>query len=454
MYQFKAPKRDFHKNKKRIVAFALGGLGAALLFFAQAKLSAQAPEPFLKTDTYRQLGKALEEPLYVDELEGLPEKLAADYGTKICSGEELDFLCQWYDLDSVGSTIFVWSEEPGRYSETQLKQLGELQGEIILQSETGTVPDELLGYLTGIEALEFDLTDVIAGNDGILQEAALPDNIKEVRLSGYTPGKYDNLFTCMKGTQVEMLSVEDEPGSSFVLDRIAGMPRLTSLELWWGVFRAESPEKLDKLPLQSLKGGIDGNTDLSFLQAMPALTETELVVTGAADVTPLLSREGLSMRLRFCQEMTEYEEADYPGSSYVVCPGFDQALGWKDYEGREDVFLAIYQKAEAPDNGVSIECFTLRSRNTDEEGVSSLRHVSTVLRVAGEGEEQMIWPDRKEDISENEQGSFRRDLLILQDINIDGYTDISLDMGSYGSEYIHKLSVWLWDAEKGMFIEN
>ena len=452
MYRFKAQKGHSHKSKKRIAALALGGLGTALLFFAQTKLRAQAPESFLKEDVYRQLGKAFDEPLYVEELEELPEKLAADYGIRICSGEELDFLCLWYDLDSVGSTIFVWSEEPGRYSEEQLKKLGELQGEIILQSESGTVPDELLGYRTGIEALEFDLTDVTAGSDGVLQEAALPDNIREVRLSGYTPEKYEKLFTCMKGTQVETLSVEDEPGSSFMLDRIAGMEQLTALDLWWGNFQTESPEQLGKLPLRSLKGGINEHTDLSFLQAMPALSETELAVTGALDITPLLQREGLSMRLRFCQEMTEFEEADYQGGSFVICPGLDHALGFKDYEDNEDAFLAIYQREAVPDDGVCIECFTLRSRKTDagdgEDASCTLQHVSTFLRITGGGEEQILRP------AQRNQGSYRRDLLRLQDMNGDGYTDISLDMGSFGSEYIHEQSVWLWDAEQSVFAEQ
>ena len=224
------------------------------------------------------------------------------------------------------------------------------------------------------------------------------------------------------------------------------MKRLESLHVDDCRIRVRDAAKLTGMKLRVLEGVLDQETDFSFLDAVPSLEKVTGAVTEELDLGPLLEKENLGLRLRFCQEVGEFEEDLYPDGKVVARQEWDDFFGWKE-EGEEDGnFLAVYQRLT--DEGRKVECLSVRTFLKD----GYMQDVRTFLRVTDGGKMTLLNP---EDVVDSESmifGEYQRDGFWLEDINFDGVKDIVLDRGSFGNQGAHYEYGWIWDREQEEYV--
>ncbi len=418
----------------------------------------------IKEYVYELLGKEPEEPLYEGELAGYEGKLYM-YSPVIMSGDDLDFVRRYFDMpvhwditfpagtyESAGTEAIMegWSRE-------QLKGLGDMAGEIHIRASEETIPVNVLSYFTKAESLIFDMRDVTGE---MPKNWHFPKRVKSVSLLSFTSSGYRNLMYCMKGSQVEELSVRTDANSTssriFWLDHVADMKELQSLDLDDNVVRVRDRSCLKGMKLSYLQCPIDGSTDMTILEELPSLKTVSLAVVGEMDLTSLLSMENPDIRLRFGREIVEFEEDIYGREEPMIIPSFDKALGWKNDIGEtvkgeeEENFLAIYQRCM--DEGRKIECFTIRRKEETEEEIYEIWDVGTYLRVTNGEKVQILVPER-EDSEYSVFGDYCNSYFQMQDISFDGIKDIILNAGNYGNAQTNYEFGWIWDKESGEYKE-
>ncbi len=418
----------------------------------------------IKEYVYELLGKEPEEPLYEGELAGYEGKLYM-YSPVIMSGDDLDFVRRYFYMqvqwditfpagtyESAGTEAIMegWSRE-------QLNGLGDLAGEINIRASEETIPVSVLSYFTKAESLIFDMRDVTGE---MPKNWHFPKRVKSVSLDSFTSAGYRNLMYCMKGSQVEELSVRTDENSTssriFWLDHVAGMKELQSLDLGDNVVRVRDKSCLKGMKLSYLQCPIDGSTDMTILEELPSLETVSLAVVGEMDLTSLLSMENPDIRLLFGREIVEFEDDIYGRDEPVIIPSFDKALGWKNDIGEtikgeeEENFLAIYQRCM--DAGRKIECFTIRRKYEEEKDTYEMVNTVTFFRVSDGEKEQIIMTERDR-TPDSPFGAYRRDYFRIQDINFDGTKDIVLDTGSQGTGAVRYELGWIWDKESGEYKE-
>lgn len=404
---------------------------------------------YLKEYVYRQLGKEEGSALYEEELEPYKGVLRkGDSSFVIQSGDDLDFVRTFFDLDTFWDFNIRFTPDGSGWTTQQLQGLADLQERIHIHSTGNTVPSEILMYLTGTKELIFDVTDIT----GEVAEYEFPGNIRSVTLCNYAPERYTKLLNYMQASKVESLSIysdnDVDDSGFFGLDQIADMKNLLFLDLQDSYVRVEEPEKLYGLQLQALQCYIDDGVDLSFLKELPGLERFYGAVTETADLSPLFERKELALRIRFCQEMVEFEEDSYPEGRTVIFPELDEELKWKEEDEDEGNFLAIYQRFM--DEEKKIECFSIRCIDEDER---DMHHVRTFFRVTAGGRVQLLIPEL-DDPELAAFGDYRTDHVAITDINFDGANDIMLYTGGFGNQQANYAFAWIWEEESGQYVRS
>lgn len=396
-------------------------------------------------EVYKKLGKQPGSPLYKDELEEMEGKLDLQGIIRVSNGSDMDFLKNYCAINNVLEWEVVFSPDLEGWTEEQLEGLRDFRQRVKVKSLDGTVSAAALPYFTGTSEIIFEIDDV-TGKMG--EGRVFPEQIQSVSLYGFSEEKYKNLLNCMWESEVETLSVHYgglEGGDRiFWMDQVAGMESMKYLDVNDNILRVRDAQSLKKMELCGLCGTVDKETGVVFLEKLSELEKVTLAVTEEMDLEPLLEREGLALRLTFCQKMVEFEEDIFDGKGAVVCDGLDEALGWrkeKSVESKKEDFLAIYQKFI--DDGRKIECFSVRGREGEE-----MYNVKTFLRVTDKGQAYILDPE-DEDWG---FGSYRQDYVSLKDINFDGVKDITLDMGHFGNQGSTYETGWIWEEEQGKYI--
>ena len=438
------------------------GIGMVLfvLFFIACGFESRAEEKEivfenegLKNQIYRQLGKEEDSPLYEEELEEKKGQLKLVGYVPVSNGEELDVLRTYFRLENVYQWEVYFTSDLEGWTEKQLEGLDDLKQTVWIYSAGGhTVPASVLPYFTGTEELYFEVTDVT----GQLPEGkTFPDNVKNVFFDSYATARYQNLLKCLQGSGVESLALRCDyrvdTGKIFWLDEVAGCENLEYLDLGDSRIRVWAAQKLEGIKLRELAGVIDKSTDLSFIDALSSLEKLTGAVVGERDLAPLLKKEELGLRLRFCQETVDFEEDIYPDGMAVVNPKWDAYLDWKKEDEEDGNFLAIYQRYM--DEGRKVECFSVRALYREGDGgKSDLYNVRTFLRVTDGENVSLLNPGDTVDSEHVVFGDYQRDGFGLMDINFDGVKDIVLDKGSFGNQGLHFEYGWIWDGEREEYV--
>lgn len=418
----------------------------------------------IKECVYEQLGKEDGEPLYEEELADCEGKLHM-YDAVIMSGEDLDFVRRYFDMPSEWDVTFPAGKyeaagtEPvmDGWSREQLEGLGYIEGDVCIRASEETIPVSVLSYFTKAESLSFIMRDVTGEPP---ENWHFPENVKNVSLSYFSSAGYRNLMHYMEGSQIEQLSVYTDAGSTFPrifwLDHVAGMKELRSLYLDDNAVRVRDKSSLKGMGLSYLQCRVDGSEDIAILNELSSLEKVSLAVTKEMDLTSLLSREKLELRLRFCRVEVEFDEDIYGEEEPVVIPSFDKSLRWRN-DIRESVkpdkpgyFLAIYQRCM--DAGRMIECFTVRFKEETGGDSYEIKNVVTFFRVT-DGEKRQVIMTECATSPDSPFGEYRRDNFQMQDINFDGIKDIVLDSGSQGTGAVSYDLAWIWDRESGEYTE-
>ncbi len=432
----------------------LGNAVFVLLFFicafsSRAEGNAVALEDGkLKEEIYAQLGKGEGEPLYAEELEEHKGKIRLIDSISIHNGEELDLVRTYCSMGDVYEWQVQFAPDLEGWTQEQLEGLGDLeQGVRITGTKDRVVPASVLPYFTGTRELYFDIRDITGR---IPDGKGFPDNVKEVYLDSYASARYHTLLACMRGSGVESLVCHMDAGlatgQGFWLDRTAGMGQLKYLDVGECRIRVGDAAQLEGSRLRQLAGVLDKRTDFSFLDAVPSLEKVTGAVAEEMDLNPLLEKGNLGLRLRFCQEVGEFEEDLYPDGRVVACPEWDDFFGWKE-EGEENGnFLAMYQRLT--ENGRKVECLSVRTLWED----GYMQDVRTFLRVTDGGKVTLLNPEEVVDSEYMVFGEYQRDGFWLEDINFDGVKDIVLDKGSFGNQGAHYEYGWIWDREQEEYV--
>lgn len=217
----------------------------------------------LRECVYEMMEKESGEPLYERELAGCEGSLRAERSFGIESGDDLDFVRRYFDLDTVYSWNIVFP--PGRaegdadgdeisgWSRQQLEGLGCMEGSVYISAMEDTVPACVLPYFTGAGEMVFDVLDVTGK---IPEGQRFPGNVKSVFLNSYSLIRYRNLLRCMEHSRIEEISVNTDYGTGlpriFLLDQTAAMESLRILNLDDNAVRAGDREKVRKSKLSSL----------------------------------------------------------------------------------------------------------------------------------------------------------------------------------------------------------
>lgn len=419
----------------------------------------------LRECVYEMMEKEPGEPLYERELTGCEGSLRAERSFGIESGDDLDFVRRYFDLD----TVYSWNiafpprkeegdadgDEISGWSRQQLEGLGCMEGSVYISALEDTVPACVLPYFTGAGELVFDVLDATGK---IPEGQRFPGNVKSVFLNSYSLIRYRNLLRYMEHSQVEEISVNTDNTIRlpriFLLDQAAGMESLHILNLDDNAVRAGDQEKVRKSRLSSLQCRIDRGTDLALLMEIPSLKEVSFAVSEEMDLALLLSNKELALRLRFCREAVEFEEDVYGGKEPVGIASLDEALGWRqemeEPSGKDpENFLAIYQRCR--DEGREIECFTIRRRNDAQDSYNDMENVRTFFRVTDGERKQILVPER-EDSDYALFGDYRRDYFQMEDINFDGVKDITLDAGGFGNQQARYEFAWIWEPQTEEYV--
>lgn len=394
----------------------------------------------IKKDIYYWYGKTEDSDISEKEILAAKGNLYAGSLT-IQSEEELRLFREWYDWDTLWESTIVFSEDLEQWSEEGLKELACLNGSVHIDStsDRGSIAAKALTYLTGTEELYFGNVSDVTGD-----MKQFPVNVRFINILSYQPGDYTRLFKLLKNSQVEEIAIyEDyqtrtEGPKCFWLDDVAEIESLETLLLYDSCIRVRDRALLKQSNLKNLQGYADCKTNLSFVKMLPKLQKLQCAITEEMDLSFLTERTDLELRLRFCQEMVEFEEEAYQKEKYIICKQFDEALNWREQD-EENEFLAIYQRKT--DGKKFVECFSIREmKNID--GEDRMCNAKTFLRVHDGEKVYDLEPDK------DGFDSYRTDSFSLADINFDGTNDIILDRGETGNQALHFEFGWIWNPNE------
>ncbi len=412
---------------------------------------------YLRRCVYEQLAKEDNAPLYPEELEAHRGLLYKRRSFTISNGWELDFVRTYFDLDSFDSFHIRFSPDLHDWTTAQLEGLKDLQKPVWISGTKNTVPAKVLAFFTGTDSITFENIADVTGT--LPSGRPFSGTIREVTLLSYgtdRSGTYENLFACMQDSNVESLCLprlRDNDSPCFLLDDIAGMRSLVSIDLNGRRIRVENKEFLPESSLQTITNFVlDKDTDTSLFQMLPQLDRIVCDVASDADSAFLLENDTLSARLLFCPELIEDSDSSelYPDGRPAILPALDASLGWRE-AGDDDNFLAIYQRFF--DDGRKIECFSIRYLNENYDPAYDAYPIlndRTFLRVTDNSRVHLLFPERNDpDLADF--GSYRGDYVSLADIDFDGINDILLDTGGFGNSLASYAFGWIYDSTDGTY---
>lgn len=402
----------------------------------------------IRESIYDYYGREDDEWISDEEVEAVKGKLSA-YARTIHSGEEFALMREWFDWENAKYMRVVFSEDLSDWREEDLEALKLLNGTAYVENSAETFPARALTYLTGAEELLFSVdTDLLDVTGTLPDGAQIPGQIKSVTLCDYREGKYETLLHTLERSQVETIMVrrdhDEETLPGFWLDDVAEIASLKELTLEYILIRVRKITSLSDCLLQQIKGYVDSETDLGFIEKLAGLEEVSCGVLEEMDLSPFLEKKGLSLYLYFCRYLAEFEEPGYEGKSYIVCPAFNRAVSWPGEPGDEK-FPAIYQRWE--DQGRTVECFTERYINYQDG--NNMWSFDPWIRVTDGSKVCKLRVEEKEEIAEF--GSFRSDHMSLTDINFDGVKDIVLARGGFGNQMLGLDFGWIWNRDSGVY---
>lgn len=382
-----------------------------------------------------------------EEVEAAKGKLSS-YTITIHSGEEFVLMREWYDWESVHRVVVHFSEDLQEWQEEELRELAVLDETVYVESDEGTFPACALTYLTGAEDLYVSVNTEVSDVTGTLPDGThFPKQIKSVTLHRYREGKYENLFRLLQDSQAQTLAVRPdymlEKVQGLWLDDVAGIGTLKELILEGAAIRVREEASLDGCGLARIRGYIDEDTDLCFVERLAQLEEVECNILAERDLTPLLSRKGLSLYLDFCRDTTEAERAEYGGRTYTVCPVFNRAVLWPG-KASDERFLGLYQRRV--DGNRMAECFTERQIAYGELVGNDIYSFDSWIRVSDDSKSYELRPGEEAggDYAFGDAGS---DRMLFEDINFDGEKDIVLSAGHFGNQGLRREFGWIWNRK-------
>lgn len=405
----------------------------------------------IRESIYSYLGKGKGAEISEEEVEAAKGKLQS-YTLTVYSGEEFALMREWYDWESVHRVVIHFSQDLQDWTEEELQALAILDDTVYAESDEGTFPARALTYLTGVQDLYVSVNTEVADVTGTLPDGAhFPKQIKSVTLHRYREGKFSALLGILRDSQAETLTVRPdymlEELQGFWLDDVAGIGALKELVLEGATIRVREETALDGCGLVRIKGYIDKETDLCFVEKLAQLEEVESNILAERDLSPLLRRKEISLYLDFCRDTTASERAEYGGRTYTVCPAFNKAVLWPGEAGDER-FLGLYQRRI---DGTRIaECFTERRIARGELAGNDIYSFDPWIRVTDDSTSYEFRPAEEID-RDYAFGDARSDAIRFEDINFDGDKDIVLSAGHFGNQGLLREFGWIWNRKLGRY---
>lgn len=403
----------------------------------------------IRESIYHHYNREEHEKVSEKEAAAVKGKLPAYYLT-VRNGEEFALMREWYDWETVHNVTVYFSRDLEEWQEEDLRALKALDDTVCVESDSDTFPARALTYLTGAKEVHlFTRTDVSDVTGNLPENACFLSQIKAVSLYGYREGKYANLLRLLEDSQVETLTIRPDAGvespQGFWLDDVAQTGTLKELVLENMVIRVREEASLEGCGLVQIEGFIDQDTDLCFVEKLAQLKEVTSRIVDERDLSPLLQRKGLSLYLEFYKKTSGFEEEDYGGSNFTVCPDFNRMVSLS-LEG-DDQFLGIYQRRE--DQGRVAECFVTEQypESSAGEGELYLADKAPWIRVTDGSD---VYELRPEEGLAFEVGI--RNRMRFEDINFDGVKDIVLVAGYFGNQGLCYEFGWIWDQKSGRYV--
>lgn len=405
----------------------------------------------IRESLYSYLGKRKGENISEEEVKAAKGKLSS-YTLTVYSGEEFTLMREWYNWENVHQVILHFSKDLRDWREEDLQALAVLDESVYAEGDEGTFPARVLTYLTGARELYVAVYSEVSDVTGALPDGmCFPKQIKSVTLHRYREGKFANFLKLLRESQAETLTVRPdymlEKVQGFWLDDVAGIDTLKEIVLEGVVVRLREEAALEGCGLARIRGYIDENTDLSFVEKLAQLEEVEGNILAERDLESLLRRKELSLYLDFCRDTMASERAEYGGRTYTVCHAFNKAVLWLEEAGDEK-FLGLYQRRE--DNGRIVECFTERRMARGELVGNDIYSFEPWLRVTDDSTSYEIRL-AEESGGDYAFGDIRSDRISFADINFDGEKDIVLSAGHFGNQGLLRELGWIFDRETGRY---
>lgn len=386
-----------------------------------------------------------------EEVEAAKGKLSS-YSLTIHSGEEFALMREWYDWDSVHNVTVYFSKDLQEWREEDLQALAILDETVCTESEEGTFPARAFTYLTGARELYVAVYSEVSDITGTMPDGAhFPKQIKTVTLHRYREGKFSTLLGILQDSQAETLTVRPdymlEKVQGFWLDDVAGIGTLQELILEGTAIRVREEAALDGCGLVRIKGYLDEDTDLCFVENLVRLEEVSANILAEKDLSPLLRQKKLSLYLDFHRDTMPAERAEYGDSRFTVCPAFNRAVLWSKEAGDER-FLGLYQRKA---DGVRVaECFTEQRIVNDAVAGNDLYSFDPWIRVTDDSASYELRP-AEEVGGDYAFGDSRNDRISFEDINFDGDKDIVLSAGHFGNQGLLREFAWIWNRKSGRY---
>lgn len=406
----------------------------------------------IRESIYSYLGKGKGANISEEEVEAAKGKLRS-YALTVHSGEEFVLMREWYDWESVHSVAIHFSAELQDWREEELQALAVLDETVYAESDEGTFPARALTYLTGTRELHVAMGSEMLDVTGTLPDGAhFPKQIKSVTLHRYREGKFPKLLQLLRDSQAETLTVRTdymlEKVQGFWLDDAAGIDTLKELNLDGVAIRVREDAALNGCGLARIRGYIDEDTDLCFVERLARLEEVESNILAEKDLSPLLRRKELSLYLDFHRDMMQAERVEYGDSRYTVCAAFNRAVLWPKEAG-DNRFLGLYQRRM--DGARMAECFTEQQIVSSAMVGNDLYSFDPWIRVTDDSKSYELRQEKEADGDDGWFGDARSDLMSFEDINFDGEKDIVLSAGHFGNQGLLREFGWIWNRATGRY---
>lgn len=265
-------------------------------------------------------------------------------------------------------------------------------------------------------------------------------NLNDLSIYNYT-GNEDVLLTLGTLPRLKRLSL-DYPGGVLDLDDLLQYRQLEYLSIDAAQISIGDPgtmSKLDNLETVCFKNAILPN--LGFITNIPNIQKVALMECSIADVSPAINME-LNQLVITCDPEAE-------PSSLACLPGIE-GNSYLESISLENGILNGYAKM-ADDNHV-FEVFI--TPNKIDEDTYRGQFYSIIVEDRQMNPIQMIpYAVRTDEYSVSLYPSLEKTFYLL-DVNFDGFNDILILTGYYGTQGAACYTCWLWDAGTGAYIQN